>query len=403
MMNSNSRLEYAQRLRQLARATYDAAGVPRGLPRTNNSDPRMQLTQDAVDRILQDSREEGFCFLDRQALDEWLRDHDVEAVCGNGRTLLLWAAARRRYDAIRELLARGADPNARDMKEGCCGRTALFWAVETMHFDTVRLLVRHGARVDDFDLGGLDFGLNQPPQTALQNLMFTRYRRIRRDEYSDDYELEVPEHHWRELECMVKLLLSLGATNRHVRFPLELSHWSMARCSVPPEQLVQQYPWSSTEIVGLLRAVREAGGWKKYVGAPRRAMVMLRAKCARGRAAAKAGTVLARLFPSKASALTLPNELFWRVFQFWRCAGVDVPVTTFRSEHAGPEAEAERRAIERRDRPCDDRNSEYWADFDPRPSQLDIDNYRQDDFNEVRPRWWYEIDDFDGKSDPHIF
>ena len=207
----------------------------------------MQLTQDAVDRILQDSREEGFSFLDREALDEWLRDHDVEAVCGKGRTLLLWAAARRRYDAIRELLARGADPNARDMKEGCCGRTALFWAVETMHFDTVRLLVRHGARVDDFDLGGLDFGLNQPPQTALQNLMFTRYRRIRRDEYSDDYELEVPEHHWRELECMVKLLLSLGATvDRHVAFPLELSHWAMARCSVPPEL------WSSN-IPGVAR------------------------------------------------------------------------------------------------------------------------------------------------------
>ena len=37
----------------------------------------------------------------------------------------------------------------------------------------------------------------------------------------------------------------------------------------------------------------------------------------RGRAAAKAGTVLARLFPSKASALTLPNELFWRVLEYW--------------------------------------------------------------------------------------
>ena len=109
-MNLNPRSEYAQRLRQLARATYDAAGIPRGQPHANNSDPRMQLTQDAVDRILQDSREEGFSFLDREALDEWLRDHDVEAGCGNGRTLLLWAAARRRYDAIRELLARGADP-----------------------------------------------------------------------------------------------------------------------------------------------------------------------------------------------------------------------------------------------------------------------------------------------------
>jgi len=74
-----------------------------------------------------------------------------------------------------------------------------------------------------------------------------------------------------------------------------------------------------------LAAVRAAGGWRKYIREPRINLLMLRLLCQDGRAAAPAGTILERLFPSRSAArrrrvarTTLPKEVFWHVASFWR-------------------------------------------------------------------------------------
>jgi hypothetical protein len=78
----------------------------------------------------------------------------------------------------------------------------------------------------------------------------------------------------------------------------------------------------------LLRAVRLAGGWKRYVNAPRKDMLVLRELCARGRAAPP--SALAALFcttgfaPSRPRTrrnprvAPLPTPIFWHVLSYWR-------------------------------------------------------------------------------------
>ena len=90
----------------------------------------------------------------------------------------------------------------------------------------------------------------------------------------------------------------------------------------------------------LLAEVRLAGGtWKRYISEPRRDLVVLRVLCSRGRAmlspnegrlvGPSQGGALARLFPAppgrtrsqkkrRTRGPHLPDELFWRVLQFWR-------------------------------------------------------------------------------------
>ena len=57
-----------------------------------------------------------------------------------------WEAAVRRGDTeiVRDLLARGADPNARDRH----GQTGLMLAAHAGHLATVHLLIEGGARLD---------------------------------------------------------------------------------------------------------------------------------------------------------------------------------------------------------------------------------------------------------------
>ena len=90
----------------------------------------------------------------------------------------------------------------------------------------------------------------------------------------------------------------------------------------------------------LLKDVRLSGGtWKRYISEPRRDLVVLRVLCSRGRAMLSSnegrlvgpsqGGALARLFPAPPGRTRsqkkrrirgphLPDELFWRVLQFWR-------------------------------------------------------------------------------------
>ena len=90
----------------------------------------------------------------------------------------------------------------------------------------------------------------------------------------------------------------------------------------------------------LLKEVRLSGGtWKRYISEPRRDLLVLRVLCSRGRAMMSSnsgrlvgpsqGRALERLFPAPPGRTRsqkkrrirgphLPDELFWRVLQFWR-------------------------------------------------------------------------------------
>ena len=86
---------------------------------------------------------------------------------------------------------------------------------------------------------------------------------------------------------------------------------------------------NNIEAADFLRDMKAPGGsYKKYLRAPRVELVRLRSLCDRGRAApplplsAKLRTipeavVLQRMFgaPSKGR---LPNEIFWRILEYWR-------------------------------------------------------------------------------------
>ena len=70
---------------------------------------------------------------------------DAKGATVEGETVLMTAARTGKVEAIRLLLARGADPNAQETR---FGETALMWAAAENHAPAVRLLLEAGARVD---------------------------------------------------------------------------------------------------------------------------------------------------------------------------------------------------------------------------------------------------------------
>lgn len=72
------------------------------------------------------------------------------AVIDNGRTPLHQEASDGYARGVQELLASGADVNARDND----GRTPLHWPAYRGHLEVVRLLIEHGADVNAADNSG---------------------------------------------------------------------------------------------------------------------------------------------------------------------------------------------------------------------------------------------------------
>ena len=89
------------------------------------------------------------------------------------------------------------------------------------------------------------------------------------------------------------------------------------------------------EAADLLADVRRAGDWLSYLRYPRKRLLALRVLCERGRASTD-DDLLLRLFPWHAppkngpttraarrarapQAAQLPKEVFWLIFEFWRC------------------------------------------------------------------------------------
>jgi ankyrin repeat protein len=77
---------------------------------------------------------------------------DPNAALPEGETVLMTAARTGEPAALKALLDRGAQVNA---KEAWHGQTALMWAAGEGHAAAVDELIRHGAEVDARSNGGL--------------------------------------------------------------------------------------------------------------------------------------------------------------------------------------------------------------------------------------------------------
>ena len=70
---------------------------------------------------------------------------------GTGETALMRCASTGNTDAVKMLLAHGADAN---QKESQKGQTALMWALAERHPEVARLLIEHGADIRGKSKGG---------------------------------------------------------------------------------------------------------------------------------------------------------------------------------------------------------------------------------------------------------
>ena len=115
---------------------------------------------------------------------------------------------------------------------------------------------------------------------------------------------------------------------RHIRFllsrgaALDAAHGD----GFSAEQMISYRPRDDAYI--LLRDVRLAGGWKRYVNEPRKDLLVLRELCSRGRATPPPSVLAALLGAGFDSArprtrrnprvTPLPTPIFWHVLSYWR-------------------------------------------------------------------------------------
>ncbi len=96
---------------------------------------------------------------------------DVDTALPEGETALMTAARTGKVDAVRVLLAHGADVNA---KERWKQQTALMWAADEGNAASVRLLLEVGAKIDDRSIFGwtpLLFAARQGQAEAIKALV----------------------------------------------------------------------------------------------------------------------------------------------------------------------------------------------------------------------------------------
>ena len=91
---------------------------------------------------------------------------------------------------------------------------------------------------------------------------------------------------------------------------------------IPMNPRICRRPGAVEAFLALLAEVRAAGSWKRYANEPRLQLVVLRKLAESGRAVATRG-VATRLFAPRRrlqamGSRALPDELFWRILQFWR-------------------------------------------------------------------------------------
>ena len=215
--------------------------------------------------------------------------------------ILLLAAWYGRGSIIDLLLSRGADIDATDAD----GRTAVYEMLNhwTRHrsLPALRVLLSHGADVN--------LARTHNPGSVLHGMSPLM---IAASAGGPD---------------MARLLLRAGADPEHrdgVNCTAEETYRSTSRSE------------NALKCADLLRDVRLAGGWKRYVLQPKYDLLVLRALCHRGRTTLSARTpeVLVRLFGAPDSRrrkytirgrVDLPDPLFWRVLEFALGAVYDYP------------------------------------------------------------------------------
>ncbi len=272
-----------------------------------------------VPQNIVDAAESGDVASVRAWLDEDAA-HDVNDVDEFGTGLLNWAAFCPNLPqgiALMELLiARGADVNESS------DWTALQLACGRRSVEAIELLLSHGA---DVNLMGLKD--DDPPHPPLMIVVGSseNYARIgdlthlsKRAAYTNRTLLTYCRDTY---ACIVSLLragVSLdGRANTHPETLL-----TVRIGDIPPPTHPEFLPKMELKLArDRLKAVRAAGGWRKWTLVPPKKLLRLRSLIARGRARAPrrnpshrrdVGTALARLMSPN-----LPNEIAWRVLAYW--------------------------------------------------------------------------------------
>lgn len=86
-----------------------------------------------------------------KAIEEYVNQGiNINALAGDGLSVLQWALATKTTDAMTKLLELGADPNVKSHE----GATPLMNAVQSNRSDAFNLLLKHGAEINTQDLRG---------------------------------------------------------------------------------------------------------------------------------------------------------------------------------------------------------------------------------------------------------
>ena len=248
---------------------------------------------------------------------------------------ILTATALGNVSVLTQWINDGGDPNARTID----GHTLPSVAAIFCRLDSMTVLVERGARVDVADGDGwtplIEAVVFQPGIESNDD------HRVRRRELVDLLLTNGASVDRRTADGMTPLMLAAAQGHMDIirlllrrGAVLTLTDGAGRNAEAAAERR------SRHDAAELLKEVRLSGGtWKRYVSEPRRDLIVLRALCARGRAMMSSnsgrlvgpsqGRALERLFPAPPGRTRsqkkrrirgphLPDELFWRVLQFWR-------------------------------------------------------------------------------------
>jgi len=268
---------------------------------------------------------------DFAALEAWLEaGHDVHMRDSDQGDVMHYAFCRNsRQDSdiwvagIRLILKYGYDVNTQPYISGeSSGMTPMHYAAESSSVDVAIAMLDAGADIDDTlvipaayeeDSDDEPIDVDETPLALVVKSLQFSTAWVRAQELLDAYGLveELCAYRSRQTH-MIRFLLSRGASPQLVSDDLFLA----------------TVAYDAIDAYTLLRDVRLAGGWKRYVNAPRKDMLVLRELCARGRAAPP--SALAALFCTTGSGplrprtrrnprvARLPTPIFWHVLSYWR-------------------------------------------------------------------------------------
>ena len=248
---------------------------------------------------------------------------------------ILTATALGNVSVLSQWINDGGDPNARTID----GHTLPSVAAIFCRLDSMTVLVERGARVDVADGDGwtplIEAVVFQPGIESNDD------HRVRRRELVDLLLTHGASVDRRTADGMTPLMLAAAQGHMDIirlllrrGAVLTLTDGAGRNAEAAAERR------SRHDAAELLAEVRLSGGtWKRYISEPRRDLLVLRVLCSRGRAMLSSnegrlvgpsqGGALARLFPAPPGRTRsqkkrrirgphLPDELFWRVLQFWR-------------------------------------------------------------------------------------